>query len=173
MCSFFAQVFVICNLCIAKCTVSYANKFSLLPLVLLPSQTTPAIAVSLQEEPEVVLSGEVHPIKISPFLMLPGGIMIKPDPKHPDELLRVSRFEAGEQDRRVVVSNSPDDVIAGIVQVGGGYGDVINLLREAKNRGFLQDQLAINPLPAPIRTYYRDGEENSPLPEEVTLESLE
>jgi len=144
-----------------------------LTLYQLPSQTTPAIAVSLQEEPEVVLLGEVHPIKISPFLMLPGGIMIKPDPKHPDELLRISRFEAGEQDRRVVVSNSPDDVIAGIVQVGGCYGDVINLLREAKNRGFLQDQLAINPLPTPMRTYYRDAEENSPLPEEVTLESLE
>ncbi len=146
------------------------------PLTLyeLPSQSSPAIAVSLDEEPEVVLIGEVNPIKISTFLMLPGGIMIKPDPNHPEELLRISRFQAGEQDRRVVVSNSLDDVIAGVVQVGGCYGDVINMLREAKNQGFIQDQLAISPLPPSVRTYYRDEAENSDSePEIVTLESLD
>ena len=146
------------------------------PLTLyeLPSQSSPAIAVSLDEEPEVVLIGEVNPIKISTFLMLPGGIMIKPDPNHPEELLRISRFQAGEQDRRVVVSNSLDDVIAGVVQVGGCYGDVINMLREAKNQGFIQDQLAISPLPPSVRTYYREEAENSDSePEIVTLESLD
>ena len=146
------------------------------PLTLyeLPSQSSPAIAVSLDEEPEVVLIGEVNPIKISTFLMLPGGIMIKPDPNHPEELLRISRFQAGEQDRRVVVSNSLDDVIAGVVQVGGCYGDVINMLREAKNQGFIQDQLAISPLPPSVRTYYRDEAENGDSePEIVTLESLD
>ena len=146
------------------------------PLTLyeLPSQSSPAIAVSLDEEPEVVLIGEVNPIKVSTFLMLPGGIMIKPDPNHPEELLRISRFQAGEQDRRVVVSNSLDDVIAGVVQVGGCYGDVINMLREAKNQGFIQDQLAISPLPPSVRTYYRDEAENSDRESEiVTLESLD
>ncbi|MGC6444464.1 MAG: flagellar basal body P-ring protein FlgI [Rubripirellula sp.] len=146
------------------------------PLTLyeLPSQSSPAIAVSIEEEPEVVLIGDVHPLEISTFLMLPGGIMLKPDPNHPEELVRISRFQAGEQDRRVIVSTSPDDVIAGVVQVGGCYGDVINMLREAKNQGFIKDQLAINPLPPLVRTYYRDDTENSDSePEAVTLESLD
>ena len=140
----------------------------------LPSQSTPAVVISLQEEPEVVLMGNVSPIKISTFLRLPSGIMIKPDPNHPDDLVRISRFQPGEQDRRVVVSCSADDVIAGIVQVGGCYGDVINMLREAKDRGYLSDQLAINPLPAAVRTYYRDDPENSDMAEApLTLESLD
>ena len=146
------------------------------PLTLyeLPSQSSPAIAVSIEEEPEVVLIGDVHPLEISTFLMLPGGIMLKPDPNHPEELVRISRFQAGEQDRRVIVSTSPDDVIAGVVQVGGCYGDVINMLREAKNQGFIKDQLAISPLPPSVRTYYRDDTENSDSePEAVTLESLD
>ncbi|MGB1927259.1 MAG: HEAT repeat domain-containing protein, partial [Rubripirellula sp.] len=145
------------------------------PLTLyeIPSQGTPAVVISLREEPEVVLMGDLKPIEISSFLMLPGGIMIKPDPKHPEELLRISRFKPGEQDRRVVVSSSLDDVIAGVVQVGGCYGDVITMLREAKNQKLLVDQLAINPLPAPVRTYYRDDPENQLEEEEsVTLESL-
>lgn len=145
------------------------------PLTLyeIPSQGTPAVVISLREEPEVVLMGDLKPIEISSFLMLPGGIMIKPDPKHPEELLRISRFKPGEQDRRVVVSSSLDDVIAGVVQVGGCYGDVITMLREAKNQKLLVDQLAINPLPAPVRTYYRDDPENQLEEEEsVNLESL-
>lgn len=145
------------------------------PLTLyeIPSQGTPAVVISLREEPEVVLMGDLKPMEISSFLMLPGGIMIKPDPKHPEELLRISRFKPGEQDRRVVVSSSLDDVIAGVVQVGGCYGDVITMLREAKNQKLLVDQLAINPLPAPVRTYYRDDPENQLEEEEsVTLESL-
>ena len=74
----------------------------------------------------------------------------------------------------MVVSCSADDVIAGIVQVGGCYGDVINMLREAKDRGYLSDQLAINPLPAAVRTYYRDDPENSDMAEPpLTLESLD
>ena len=88
--------------------------------------------------------------------------------------MRISRFQAGEQDRRVIVSTSPDDVIAGVVQVGGCYGDVINMLREAKNQGFIKEQLAISPLPRSVRTYYRhDTESSDSEPEAVTLESLD
>ncbi len=41
-----------------------------------------------------------------------------------------------------------------------GYGDVIAMLRAAKDKGFLLDQLAIDPLPAPVRRYYRDRDGN-------------
>jgi hypothetical protein len=34
------------------------------------------------------------------------------------------------------------------------------MLRAAKDNGYLQDQLAIDPLPPPVRTYYRDQEDS-------------
>jgi len=36
---------------------------------------------------------------------------------------------------------------------------VISILRLAKDKGFLSDQLAIDPLPAAVRVYYRDEDE--------------
>jgi hypothetical protein len=85
--------------------------------------------------------------------------MIKPDSSDPTQL-RISRFQPGKEDRRTVVSHSLADVIQGIVNVGGEYGDVIATLRIAKDKGLLADQLAIDPLPATVRTYYRDDAEN-------------
>ena len=52
-------------------------------------------------------------------------------------------------------------MVAGIAKVGGGYGDVIQVLRMAKQKGYLKDELAIDPLPKPLRTYYRDEDEES------------
>lgn len=119
------------------------------------SSAPPTVVVSLRETPEVVLLGKVAPLEISDFMILPGGIMIKNDAKRPDRL-RVSRFQPGKEDQRVVVPNSVSAVAAAIVRVGGGYGDMIAMLRSAKDLGYLKDQLAIDPLPAPVRTYYRD-----------------
>lgn len=120
-----------------------------------PSTAPPAVVVSLREAAEIVLLGDVAPLAIPEFLMLPGGIIIKPDASRPEEL-RISRFQPGKEDQRVVVPNSLAALIAGMVSVGGGYGDVITMLRVAKDKGYLQDQLAIDPLPPPARTYYRD-----------------
>jgi hypothetical protein len=122
------------------------------------SDAPPAVVISLRESPEIVLLGKVAPLEITEFLKLPGGILIKQDPSHPGEL-RVSRFLPGKQDQRVVVPNHVAAVTAGVVAVGGGYGDAIAMLRAAKDRGYLKDQLAIDPLPAPVRTYFRDQED--------------
>ena len=83
--------------------------------------------------------------------------MIKREPNQPGEL-RISRFQPGKEDKRTIVSNSIASVIGGIVSVGGGYGDVIAVLRLAKSNGYLSDQFAIDPLPNSVRTYYRDEE---------------
>ena len=85
--------------------------------------------------------------------------MIKKDDSYPDQL-RISRFQPGKQDQRAVVPNSVPAVSAAIVSIGGTYGDVIAMLRAAKDKGFLLDQLAIDPLPAPVRRYYRDRDGN-------------
>lgn len=120
-----------------------------------PSTASAAIVVSTRDTPEIVLFGSTQPITITDFLFGSDGILLKPEPSQPGHL-RISRFQAGEQDKRVIVSNRVEEVIAGIAAVGGGYGDVICFLRKAKAAGCLSDQLAFDPLPRALRTYYRE-----------------
>ncbi len=122
------------------------------------SDARPAIVVSLRETAEIVLFGSMSPIQIPEFFFGPAGIMIKPEDDQ-EEKLRVSRFQPGQDDQRTVVPATLEGLIEGVVAVGGGYGEVIAVLRSAKAEGHITDQLAFDPLPEPLRTYYRDDEE--------------
>ena len=124
-----------------------------------PSTASPAVVVSLRETPEIVLMGSTTSINIPQFMMGPDGLVIKPDSSQSGQL-RISRFQAGADDKRAIVSNSVSSVIKGIVAVGGGYGDVITVLRKAKDEGYMSDQLAIDPLPKSLRTYYREANDD-------------
>lgn len=122
------------------------------------SKAAAAVVVSLRESPEVVLLGDLQPIVIPEFLRGPGGIMIKPD-SQPGKI-RISRFQVGKDDQFAVVDADVASLIVGLATVGGGYGDVVEVLRIAKDQGYLRDQLGINPLPESMRTYYRELEED-------------
>lgn len=140
------------------------------------SDGTPAIVVSTNETPEIVLLGALSPLAIPDFFFGSDGFLLKPEPSQPGQL-RISRFQAGEPDQRVTVPNSLDQVIAAIVSIGGQYGDVITTLRKAKEAGFLKDQLAFDPLPRSLRTYYRDdptqkSDDESEEPEQLTGNGL-
>ena len=124
-----------------------------------PSVAKPAIVLSRHENPEVVLFGQVKPMNMQKYLLGPSGLILKPEAVGSDRI-RISRFRSGFDDQRVVVSNNLPEIIWGIGEVGGGYGDVLQVLRIAKEKGYLADQLAFDPLPKPLRTYYRDDPEN-------------
>ena len=126
----------------------------------IPSTPKPAVVVSLRESPEIVLFGDSGKMDIPQFLRGPNGLILKPDLTTPGKL-KISRFQVNADDKRVTVSDSLASVISGIVAVGGGYGDVISILRMAKAKGYLSDQLAIDPLPAAVRVYHRDEETES------------
>ena len=130
----------------------------------IPSTESPAVVVSLRESPEIVIFGSGVSLPLSSFLRGPAGILIKADPSSLDdsgqpERLKISRFQAGEEDKRATTSTSIESVIAGLASVGAGYGEVIEMLRLAKDSGHLQGQLAVDPLPRSLRTYYRDNDE--------------
>ena len=58
-------------------------------------------------------------------------------------------------------------MLEGLTEVGGGYGDAVSMLRMAKTQGILPDQLAFDPLPKNLRTYYRnEGSEEGDSDEE-------
>ena len=85
---------------------------------------------------------------------LPAGVTQTDD----DVYVIISRFEVGKDDRRSIVPATIQGMIEGIVSVGGDYGDVVSVLRIAKSKDYIKDQLAIDPLPKALRTYYRDEE---------------
>lgn len=126
---------------------------------------SPAVVISLRQRPEIVLFGDVHPLQMEGFVLGPGNIVIKPDPNDASSI-RISRFAIGKDDRRAKVSSTIQGLIEGVVSVGGGYGDVIAILREMKTKGYLDDHLAIDPLPEALRTYYRDDYDSDDVEED-------
>ena len=129
----------------------------------IPSTESPAVVVSLRESPELVVFGTGVSMPLSKFLRGPSGILIKADPNSMDAnnqptQLKISRFQAGEEDQRATTGISIGSVIAGLASVGAGYGEVIEVLRLAKDSDQLQGQLAIDPLPRSLRTYYREDD---------------
>ncbi|TWT50333.1 flagellar basal body P-ring protein [Rubripirellula amarantea] len=118
-----------------------------------PSSGPPAVVISLRESPEVVVFGDVPTLQLEKFLRGPAGILVQADET---EGIKISRFEIGKDDQRVRVSNKVADTIVGLSQVGAGYGEVIEILRMAKDTDALKAQLAVDPLPRSQRKYYRD-----------------
>ena len=120
-----------------------------------PSAAPPFIAVSLTDTPEIVAFGDVDSVKVTDYLMGPSGIIIRPDETDP-ERLRISRFVPGQNDRRAEVPATIEGLLTGISAVGGGYGESIAILRMAKDNQQIQCGLAIDPLPAAMRTFHRE-----------------
>lgn len=126
-----------------------------------PSAASATVVVSIRESAEIVLLGNVRNLEFDSHLFGPGGLTIKSDSSHSGQI-RISRFLPGTAgDQFIVVSASIPEMIRGIVSVGGSYGDVVAILRGAKDKGFLKDQLSIDPLPKAQRTYYRDQDSDA------------
>lgn len=119
------------------------------------SPAAPAVVVSLRDTPEIVLFGDLNPIQLQKFMMGSNGWILKPDVGDPTQI-RISRFQPEMEDRRATSSYQTSAFVQAITSAGGSYGDVISLLRQAKDAGYMTDQLAIDPLPRARRTYYRD-----------------
>jgi hypothetical protein len=136
----------------------------------IPSSGPPAVIVSLNHKSEVVLMGNVTEPAIESFFIGPAGLVCRnvvgsalnsSDKNAPSmKKLRISRFRPGMPDEFAEVDSTWSDLLRGITEVGGGYGDAIATLRMAKEQGVLIDQLAFDPLPKFQRTYYRDSDDS-------------
>lgn len=126
-------------------------------LYMIASQSSNFIAVSTADRPEIVCYGADAAVRISDFLMGPGGLMIRPDQDHPNQLV-VTSFRPGTADRRTTCAANVSGMLEAVVHVGGNYGACVEVLRTAKNRGFIDCGLAIAPLPEAMRDYHRPDE---------------
>lgn len=121
------------------------------------SAAEPALVLSLRDQPELVVFGNPSPVRVQAAVLGPAGLIVKPDPANPTRL-RISRFTVGAEDRRTTQPATIRGLVDGIVAVGGDYGDVVAVMRLAKTKGCIRDQLVMDPLPKALRTYYRDDE---------------
>ncbi len=102
----------------------------------------PMIHVTTSHRPEIVLFGKEHQLKLP--LVLDAGPKILVNGLSGGEI-KVSRFGKTTQQR--VVSTSVDEVIRAVVELGGTYPDVVQMLQQAKDTGTLSSRFRVNALP--------------------------
>jgi hypothetical protein len=119
--------------------------------------------------PEIVVFGQDVRLQSPAFLYAGKKIMLKGD--GPDRI-KLVRFDVREEDKRQTCSTKLDDVVRTVVELGGGYSDVLQCLLEAKNKGYLASRVVVDALPRVGRTYRRDeGADGEEAPEEPTARS--
>jgi hypothetical protein len=107
------------------------------------------IHFSRSRVPELVVFGQDVRLRRMDFLYAGKNIMLKSDGS---DRIEVLRFDAGEDDQRKECSSRLDDVVRTIVDMGGGYADVMQCLNEAKRKEYLEPRIVVDALPRARRT---------------------
>ncbi len=115
----------------------------------------PLIAVSLSQVPEIVIFGDNPPLQLPSFEYVTPKMMIN---TQPDGKVTVSHFEAGKDDRQVHTTADLRSLLTAISEVGGTYGNWVSFIREASQKGYLAEPIALNPIPEAGRRYEREQE---------------
>jgi hypothetical protein len=126
----------------------------------------PMIHVTNSHRREVVLFGKEHPLRLPCVLDAGPRILVN---GLTDSQITVSRFSPGEPTQQRIVAPRVDDVIRAIVDLGGDYPDVVQMLRQAKASGALASRYKENALPEPGREVERKSE---PEPEPAENDKL-
>jgi hypothetical protein len=114
------------------------------------------IHATSSHRPEIVLFGSQHELKLP--LVLDAGSRILVNGLRGGQLI-VSRFSPGEPTQERLVSPKVDEVIRAIVDLGGEYPDVVQMLRQAETTGVLTSRYLEDALPEPGREFNREQTE--------------
>lgn len=138
-------------------------------LHVIPTTGEPMIHLSKAERSEIVLFGQDMPIGPPQGIFAGKQIMLtSTDP----EQIKISRFTPGKEDRVAFAGPTVEQLIRGIVSVGGTYGDVIQALQEAKQAGHIEARLEVDAVPRTGIAYYRDEENPRDAEDDARLDSL-
>ena len=102
----------------------------------------PLIHVTSSHRPEIVFFGLDHELKLP--LVLDAGPNILVNGLSGGQI-KVSNF--GETTQQRIVSTDVEDVIRAVVELGGNYPDVVQMLQQAKQSGALESRFRVNALP--------------------------
>jgi hypothetical protein len=114
------------------------------------------IHLSRSRVPEIVAFGQDIRLRRPDFLYAGKNIMLKSAGPNRIEAIR---FEAGQNERRCECSDRLDDVVRTIAELGGGYVEVIECLREARRKNYLEPRIVVDALPRARRIHRRREEE--------------
>lgn len=110
------------------------------------------IHVTRSFRPEIVMFGPNQTIR-GPFSLEAGhDIMVT---SRQGGRVSVARFAVGADEQRREVSTRLDDVIRAVVEVGGTYPDVVDLLLAAEEASLLSGRFRVDAVPRAGRTYTR------------------
>ncbi len=123
------------------------------------------IHATSSHRPEIVMFGTQHELQLP--LVLDAGSRILVNGLRGGQIT-VSRFSPGEPTQERVVSTRVDEVIHAIVDLGGEYPDVVQMLRQAESAGALTSRYCEDALPEPGRAFDR-GQDREPEPAESDL----
>ncbi len=115
---------------------------------------------------EVILFGEDQVLKTP--VLINAGEEILVTSREPGQIT-VSRFSTRDADQQRTIPATVDGMIRAIVEVGGGYPDVVQALQQAKSSGALESRFEMDALPRANLRYRRkspQAEEESPPVEE-------
>jgi hypothetical protein len=120
----------------------------------IPTHAEPMVHITMRRHPEVVLFGTDTFLR-QPFA-LDAGATIFVNGQNPGTVV-VSRLVTMGNDEKRTVSNRLDEIIRAVVDVGGTYPDVVQMLKQADIMGNLSCRLEIDCLPEANRVYRRSG----------------
>ncbi len=122
------------------------------------SHGSPLIHLSRSRRAEIVIFGQDVTLRPPTFLYAGDQIMLKGDDQG---RIQVTRFVSQEDDQRIVCSPQLGEVIEAIVELGGGYADVIHFLQEAREANDLDARIVVDALPSGGRAYRRSTGEDA------------
>jgi hypothetical protein len=131
------------------------------------SEGTPLVHVAKHERPEIVLFGSEHPLYEPVVLFAGTEIVVKSNDAGG---LTLRKLTSGDDDPEIKVAAQVGDMVRGIVELGGGYPEVVQAISEAKSTGALQSRLEYSAIPEAGRTYQREANETR-LDKQVTAAS--
>lgn len=112
----------------------------------------PMIHVTYNRLPEIVLFGKEQNF-LTPISVNAGNQILVNNTNSKE--ITVSKFAVNEADQKRVVSTKIDEVIRAVVELGGTYPDVVQMLQEAKVSGALSTRFEVDAVPEAGRTYHR------------------
>ena len=130
----------------------------------------PLVHVTSSHRPEIVLFGTEHQLRLP--LVLDAGPKILVNGLSGAQI-KVSRF--GETTQQRVVSTDLDALIRAVVELGGTYPDVVQMLQQANQSGSLVSRFRVNALPESGRELVksRSGTPGKDLPADSNFNSYD
>lgn len=120
----------------------------------IPSNTPPAVAVSLSRTPEVVIFGENPAVHLPAFLRVNPRLLLRALPRG---RVSASMFAPGQEDKIQEATSDLRSLLVAISQVGGDYGDWVSFVGKCQRDGLIQASVGMNPIPDAGRIYHRDS----------------